>query len=385
MTSALKVTGTGSWTCAATLCAAGLGVGARIGGASASCGAGGGAIGTDCTFLTGGAEGGVSPGGRAADLSTAVSLAGSEALGGAACGVAAAGLGCRRHVRGSGLLRRCLEDHRHGAGHARRERAKRGRRGTFFRRHGLRRGVRRAGDRIEYRGEPLFQLARIGRGDEGAAGDAGKAGERLELIGLAAVTDHMDAQRLRLLLHRRGRRADVGVARVAAVGDEDDVEALIFDLRLGGVAQGGGDRRLSLRLDLVEQLVLGGEGQLAGLGQSLAVGAVRCLAMAEGHQPERQPARISAERGAELRLRGGDLGRIADLGVHAARRVEHDDGGGQAGDGRGRILGCGRRRPKQSGGQKHGAKPRAAFPPHGDSSDNPAASCYTRFRCATMG
>ena len=293
--------------------------------------------------------------------------------------------GCRRRDRGSGLLRRCLEDHRHGAGHARRERAKRRRRGIFFRRHGLRRGVRRGGNRIEYRGEPLLQFAGIGRGDEGSARDAGKAGERLELIGLAAVTDHMDAQRLRLLLHRRGRRADVGVARVAAVGDEDNVEALIFDLSLGGVAQGGSDRRLSLRLDLVEQLVLAGEGQLAGLGQSLAVGAVRCLAMAESHQPERQPARISAERGAELRLRGGDLGRIADLGVHAARRIEHDDGGGQAGDGRGRILGCGRRRPKQSGGQKHGAKPRAAFPPHGDSSDNPAASCYTRFRCATMG
>src|SRR4029079_7246298 len=93
VTSALKVTGTGSWTCAATLCAAGLGVGARIGGAASSCGAGGGAIGTDWTFLTGGAEGGVSPGGRAADLSTAVSLAGSETLGGAACGVAAAGSG----------------------------------------------------------------------------------------------------------------------------------------------------------------------------------------------------------------------------------------------------------------------------------------------------
>ena len=36
----------------------------------------------------------------------------------------------------------------------------------------------------------------------------------------------------------------------------------------------------------------------------------------------------------------------------------------------------------RSDGQKHGAKPRAAFPPHGDRSDSPAASCYTRFRRA---
>ena len=81
-------------------------------------------------------------------------------------------------------------------------------------------------------------------------------------------------------------------------------------------------------LILSNSLSLRREGQLAGLGQDLAVGAVRCLAMAEGHEPERQPARISAERGAELRLRGGDLGRAADLGVHAARSIEHDDGGG---------------------------------------------------------
>jgi hypothetical protein len=106
----------------------------------------------------------------------------------------------------------------------------------------------------------LFQFASIGRSDKSPTGNCCEAGERLEFIGLAAVADHVDAQRLRLLLHSHGRRADVGVAGVAAIGDEDDVEALIFHLRLGGVAQGRGDRRLSLRLDLVEQLVLGGEG-----------------------------------------------------------------------------------------------------------------------------
>ena len=225
----------------------------------------------------------------------------------------------------------------------------------------------RAGSGVEHRGEALLEFALIGRGDEGAAGRRRHAGERLQARRLVVDADHMDAQALGLLLERGGGGADIGVAAVAAVGDQHDVELAIGWRALGGIAQRGGDRGRALGLDRAQHLRLRRRRQRAGLRHDLAVGAVRRLAMAEGDEPERKPVAIAADGGAELRPDGGDLARSADLLVHAARGIEHDDRSWRGGIGRlgWRVLGessCPRSR--KSGGQEREPKPRAAFPPH---------------------
>lgn len=230
---------------------------------------------------------------------------------------------------------------------------------------------RRSGDSVEDGGEALLEFARIGRGDEGSTGRAGEATQRLELVCLAAEADHVDAESLRLLLQRDGGRADVGVAGIAAIGNENDIEAAWRLRCLGGVAQSGRNGGLAFRLDAFEELALRLGGELAGLRQDLAVGAVRRLAVAEGDESEGEAIPVGSHRLAKLGAHGRDLACAPDLRVHAARGVEHDDGGGDAGIGGGRncVLGCGGARSKQSGGQEHEPKARAAFPPHSDRSD----------------
>src|SRR5262249_28204769 len=156
---------------------------------------------------------------------------------------------------------------------------------------------------------------------------------------------------------------------------------------LGGVAQSCGNRRLTFRLDPAEQLVLRFSGKLSRLRQHLAVCAVRCLAMAESDKPEGEAITVGADCVAELRADGRELARAADLGVHALRRVEHNDCGGKISRRslRRRVLGCDGSRSEESSGQEQEPKPRTAFPLHGVRPDQPAASCYTRFQCAKLG
>ena len=174
----------------------------------------------------------------------------------------------------------CRHTCRQGGGHRRHS-------GSLLSRDDLRGRRRRRNDSVEHGGEGLLELARIGRGNEGSAGRSGDTTQGLELIGLVVEADHVDAEALRLLLQRDGRRADVGVAGIAAIGDEDDIEPALRLSGLGGVAQSGGNGGLAFRLDLVEELALRCESKLARLRQDLAVGAVRRLAMAEGNEPER--------------------------------------------------------------------------------------------------
>ena len=152
---------------------------------------------------------------------------------------------------------------------------------------GLRRRRPRCRDGVEYAGQPLLELAAIGGDGEAAAGRLGEAAQWLEVVDLVGEADHVDAERRRFLLQRGGGRADIGVAAVAAIGDQDDVEAALRRCGLGGVAYRRGDGGLTFRLDLIEQLALRCKRKLAGLGQHFAVGAIRGLAMAEGNQPER--------------------------------------------------------------------------------------------------
>ena len=231
---------------------------------------------------------GVSPGGGAADLSTAVSPS-SHRL------AATVGLGRRFGLRldGAAGLRALLKIIGTALATPGGSAPSAGIAGPGFGRHALAGADRRRGDRIEHRGEALLQLACIGARRRRCRRLTRRDSQRLQLVGLGAKPTTWMRSAVRLLLHRHGRRADIGVAGVAAVGDEHDVEALVLALRLGGIAQGRGDRGLALRLDLVEKLVLRREGQLAGLRQDLAVGAVRCLAMAEGDEPERQAAGVS--------------------------------------------------------------------------------------------
>ncbi len=238
---------------------------------------------------------------------------------------------------------------------------------------------------VENRGERLLEFVLIGRRDEGAARRRRHASERLEARGLVVQADHMDAQALALLFQRGCGRADIGIAAIAAVGDQHDFELRIRPwCGLGGIAQGRCDRSRPLRLDGAEHLRLRLGGERSRLGQDLAVGAVRRLAMTEGDKPEREAVAVSADGLAELGADDGDLARAPDLVVHAARCIEHDDSRGQLRiGGGGCVLGeSSGPRSKKSGGQEREPKPRAAFPPHGVCSDSLAARCYTFFRRA---
>ena len=235
---------------------------------------------------------------------------------------------------------------------------------------------------VENRGERLLELILIGRRDEGAARRGRHASERLEARVLVVQTDHMDAQALAFLFQRGSGRADIGIAAIAAVGDQDDVELRIRSLcGLGGIAQGRRDRSSPLWLDGAEHFRLRLGGERSRLGQDLAVSAVRRLAMTEGDKPEREAVAVSADGLAELGADDRDLARAAELLVHAARCIEHDDRRGQLLiSGGGCVLGESRGpRSEKSGGQEREPKPRAAFPPHGVCSDSLAARCYTFF------
>ncbi len=93
--------------------------------------------------------------------------------------------------------------------------------------------------------------------------------------------------------------------------------------------------------------------------------------MAEGHEPERQATARKLPSAWPSSVRTAAILLAPPiLVVHAARSIEHDDGGGV---GRAAVEGAfsaaAGARSKQSGGQEHEPKPRAAFPPHGDRSD----------------
>ena len=80
---------------------------------------------------------------------------------------------------------------------------------------------------VENRDERLLEFVLSGRRDEGAARRRRHASERLEARGLVVQADHMDAQALAFLFQRGCGRADIGIAAIAAVGDQHDFELRI--------------------------------------------------------------------------------------------------------------------------------------------------------------
>jgi hypothetical protein len=216
----------------------------------------------------------------------------------------------------------------------------------------------------------LLELGRIGRGDKQATGSVGHALQCFErLFGLGVEADHMDAQARHALFQRLGRGADIRLAAVETVGDQDDVEASAWRRRaLDGLAKSGRDRFRQLWLEAGAKLKLaaGGRGQLTRLRQELAFSAWRRVAMAEGHEPKGDPVLIVAEGLVEAGAHERDFALAAQLRPHAPRAVEHDDGGrGRRCRGRSRlVLGEYGDRAKEGDWHEHTPKPRAAIPSH---------------------
>ena len=129
----------------------------------------------------------------------------------------------------------------------------------------------------------------------------GETAQRLELLRLVAEADDMDAQARCLFLHRHGGRTNIGVARIAAIGDENDIKPALRQCPFGGVAKRGRDRGLAFGLDLGEQLALRLGGKRAGFRHDLAIGAVRRLAMAKNHEAEGQAIAIASRLPARAR------------------------------------------------------------------------------------
>ena len=162
----------------------------------------------------------------------------------------------------------------------------------------------------------------------------------------------MNAQALRLLLQRISGDADIRVAAVATVGDEDNVKRLARRLHeTRCIADRRGDGGLPLGFDAVEELLGGVCGEGARLRQNLAVGTVRRLAVAEGDEAEGKAIAVVHDGLSEPVARDVKLDRVPDLVAHALGGIEHEDDGGCPAR-HGGVLGGRDTGAKETGGQK---------------------------------